>query len=280
MNFERYINFVVACDKSNSGSSAYLEHHHIDPLCMGGEDKPYNICSLTARQHFIAHWMLSRLYPDNLKILQAFNIMFHGTTRVSRNHFNSKAYETLKIKRSSLMKGKFPEHWSEEHHPSKTNSTRFKGKVRVFHKSNPNKSYYVTKEEFESNPDLTSWSKGSTLAYDKDGNKHRVRVDDPRLKDGSLTPSGRIIAQNNRGINNAMFKGHYKTPLGIFVSAKEAAGVHGILWQTVIKRCRDENNKIISHPNTINRSQDLNMNEHSHYIGKSWEELGWGFIPC
>lgn len=36
----------------------YYERHHIVMKSMGGEDSEENIVYLTAREHFIAHWLL------------------------------------------------------------------------------------------------------------------------------------------------------------------------------------------------------------------------------
>lgn len=38
----------------------YCEVHHIVPRSLGGSDDVDNLIRLTARQHFVAHWMLAR----------------------------------------------------------------------------------------------------------------------------------------------------------------------------------------------------------------------------
>ena len=38
----------------------YCEVHHIVPRSLGGSNDKDNLISLTARQHYIAHWMLAR----------------------------------------------------------------------------------------------------------------------------------------------------------------------------------------------------------------------------
>jgi hypothetical protein len=42
---------------------------------MGGTDDVDNIVTLTAKEHFICHWILARLYPENVKIQYAFTCM-------------------------------------------------------------------------------------------------------------------------------------------------------------------------------------------------------------
>lgn len=39
----------------------YVEKHHIIPVSLGGSNDPTNLVSLTAREHFIAHLLLTRM---------------------------------------------------------------------------------------------------------------------------------------------------------------------------------------------------------------------------
>jgi len=53
----------------------YTEKHHIIPRCVGGTDDKSNIISLTAREHFISHMLLCKIYPNNHKLWYAANMM-------------------------------------------------------------------------------------------------------------------------------------------------------------------------------------------------------------
>jgi len=50
----------------------YIEKHHIIPRCMGGDNNKQNITTLTAREHFICHKILCKIYPKNEKLRLAF----------------------------------------------------------------------------------------------------------------------------------------------------------------------------------------------------------------
>ena len=50
----------------------YYETHHILPKCMGGLDDKDNLVLLTGREHYIAHWLLTKMYPQNRSLLFAF----------------------------------------------------------------------------------------------------------------------------------------------------------------------------------------------------------------
>lgn len=39
---------------------------------MGGSNEKVNLVNLTAREHFICHWLLHRIYPENAKLAFAF----------------------------------------------------------------------------------------------------------------------------------------------------------------------------------------------------------------
>jgi len=78
----------------------YHEIHHILPVCMGGKDLPSNLVALTAREHFVCHMLLWKIYPDNKSITVAAKMManrFSGFTRTS------KIYERLRIEWSAIL---------------------------------------------------------------------------------------------------------------------------------------------------------------------------------
>jgi hypothetical protein len=42
--------------------TCYTENHHILPKSLGGGDEPENMVRLTYREHFIAHWLLTKFH--------------------------------------------------------------------------------------------------------------------------------------------------------------------------------------------------------------------------
>lgn len=92
MNHEKIYSEIVERAKSESRKKlprenvnyVYYEAHHIIPVCMGGQgdkaDWQYhpNIVLLTAREHFICHWLLARIYSHHSGIVSAFWMMCHG----------------------------------------------------------------------------------------------------------------------------------------------------------------------------------------------------------
>jgi hypothetical protein len=53
----------------------YTERHHIIPRCIGGSDNVENLVSLTAKEHFVCHQLLVKIYPNNVKLIFAISAM-------------------------------------------------------------------------------------------------------------------------------------------------------------------------------------------------------------
>jgi hypothetical protein len=57
MNYERIYNQIIERAK-NRKLIGYKERHHIIPKCMGGNNNELNLVELTAREHFLCHWLI------------------------------------------------------------------------------------------------------------------------------------------------------------------------------------------------------------------------------
>lgn len=93
-------------------SDIYFEIHHIIPRSLSGDNSKNNLVRLTAREHFICHYLLTKMIfekQDLLKMLYAFNMMrtIPKQMKNGRTHNNSVLYETNKKKISLLSKGRF-----------------------------------------------------------------------------------------------------------------------------------------------------------------------------
>ena len=52
----------------------YTEKHHILPKCLGGTESQDNLVELTAREHYLAHWLLAK-WHKNYKLIFAWRSM-------------------------------------------------------------------------------------------------------------------------------------------------------------------------------------------------------------
>ena len=101
MNYEKIYNQIVERSKKEGRKKyrkdnikyVYYEKHHIIPRCMGGSDEKDNLVLLTAREHFICHWLLVRIYTDNKKLIYSFHAMCKQNKSGNRYNPSSRVYE-------------------------------------------------------------------------------------------------------------------------------------------------------------------------------------------
>jgi hypothetical protein len=112
----RYIKFINSCvdkNKTNNESKLYLEKHHICPKAKDmfpqyedAKIHAWNICKLTDRQHFIAHWLLWKTY-SNQSQSYAFHCMVNNQTTSWQKRevkkINSKTYSLVKKQTNKAM---------------------------------------------------------------------------------------------------------------------------------------------------------------------------------
>ena len=92
----------------------YTELHHIIPQSMGGSNDKENLVELTAREHFICHWLLIKMTKgeDRSKMLYALNGMKAENRYQERYHtkITARVYEKYRIEHaenhSKRMKGR------------------------------------------------------------------------------------------------------------------------------------------------------------------------------
>ena len=89
---------IRGLDKKNL--DYYTESHHIIPKSMGGPDDIHNRVLLTAREHFIAHMLLVKIY-NNPSMHFALWRMCNGKKADFKIH--SRFYESARIKYSINM---------------------------------------------------------------------------------------------------------------------------------------------------------------------------------
>lgn len=82
----------------------YVECHHIVPRAEGGSDENDNLVNLTAREHFIAHLLLAKIYND-LPMYYAVVMMANGLKSKRKLKINSRLYAAFRIERNKKMKG-------------------------------------------------------------------------------------------------------------------------------------------------------------------------------
>jgi hypothetical protein len=90
----------------------YTESHHIIPLSLGGPDTSENLVKLTAREHFICHWLLTKIYStgdEHWKMLNALRIMRAESPKHKRykTSITARVYENLKEEYANIQSEKY-----------------------------------------------------------------------------------------------------------------------------------------------------------------------------
>lgn len=66
MDYQRIYNSLMSRAIARGNIDGYKEIHHIKPKSIGGLDSSENLIALTAREHFIAHVLLAKIYGGGL----------------------------------------------------------------------------------------------------------------------------------------------------------------------------------------------------------------------
>lgn len=124
MDYLKHYNLLIERSR-NRDLDQYTEQHHVIPKCMGGNDDKNNLVDLTPEEHYLAHQLLVKIYPENSGLAHAANMMCVNRT-------NNKLYGWVRRRLSQSMK---------LNNPNKGGNSR-----RQYNKINgsPNKGYKHT----------------------------------------------------------------------------------------------------------------------------------------
>lgn len=105
--YHRWYNAIIS-KRLNFKPNGYSETHHITPRCLGGLDNKDNLVELTAREHYICHLLLVKMFEANktyvIKLLKAFVMMSCcKNENQHRTGFNSRVYSNYKEKLSGFL---------------------------------------------------------------------------------------------------------------------------------------------------------------------------------
>jgi len=138
MNYKKIYDQIIDRAKNRSLTD-YCEKHHIIPKCMGGSDDSSNIVKLTAREHFLCHWILHELYPNDYKLMYAFDKMSHIKSNSAKQYVpSSKIVEYAREEMARLSAGSNNPFYGKKH--SKEIIDRIKLKVIGYKHSEESKS--------------------------------------------------------------------------------------------------------------------------------------------
>lgn len=190
----RYLKFLDRCLNRPCIEGEYSEGHHILPKSLFPEYKKeeWNLIKLNGREHFIAHWILSKVFTDRKKYacIRAFHFM---TVDSRGTRYNSKSYSYSRKLLSQAMR---------EDNPMKSEETRKKTAASI-------QSYWTPDRRKEYG--LKRLGKPSLT----DAGKERLS----KLWAGVKRPKTKEQIDRNRKSSSC---GLFKTPFGEFYSPGDA----------------------------------------------------------
>lgn len=97
--------------KAAVSALGYVERHHITPKSLGGNNNKANLVYLTAREHFVAHWLLTKMMDtqENYhKMVNAFWAMkLKGKKQQKQYRYSTKitsrVFEKLRLLRREML---------------------------------------------------------------------------------------------------------------------------------------------------------------------------------
>lgn len=99
-------------------NDGYAEVHHIVPRSLGGSNLKCNLVNLTGREHFICHWLLTKMVTGDSqkKMAYACKRMMHSkNSKQDRYQITSRVYENLKTQLNAILKNRqFTNAWKEK----------------------------------------------------------------------------------------------------------------------------------------------------------------------
>jgi hypothetical protein len=108
--YSRWYNQIIS-NAQNRIIEGYIERHHIQPRSLGGTDTPDNLVELTAREHFICHWLLTKMATgeDRYKMLNALRMMRAEKEGQQRYEtaITSRVYESIKKEYAQLQSKRY-----------------------------------------------------------------------------------------------------------------------------------------------------------------------------
>jgi hypothetical protein len=102
-HYQRYQRFIDAL--KGQSVDGYAEVHHIVPRSLGGSDDAGNLIRLTARQHYVAHWMLARAIGGSasrsffmMSNLGKYGRVNSATYEIARKEYGEKVKEQMALR--------------------------------------------------------------------------------------------------------------------------------------------------------------------------------------
>lgn len=167
MDYKKIYDNLMQKGLDRTNLTEYFERHHIIPKCLDGCDNESNLVKLTYKEHYMAHYLLIKIYPENYKMYYAFLCMLRNSS--GKRKFTAGMYATIKRNYSDMRKWS-PNQTGMTIKGKKSTAERMKGDgnpMRRFPEKNPflGKSY-VADRKWYNNGEVNMYIKNGDLIPD------------------------------------------------------------------------------------------------------------------
>ena len=172
---------IINRAKSRDSINGYIEKHHIIPKSLGGHNRKENLVNLSAREHFICHWLLTKcvsVHVEKTKYALWLMINVQNEHQEHRYKINSRTYQLLKEKLSETFSKQQSGRIVSEETKRKISETRKRKIAEGSLKVNENKEKYKLIAEKKKGKKLTDETKKKISK----GNKGKVRTTEHKEK--------------------------------------------------------------------------------------------------
>jgi hypothetical protein len=127
--------FNIISNAQNRDIVGYIEKHHIFPKSLGGSNHKDNLVKLTAREHFICHWLLTKMVIETKHRYQMWNafscMLYRKRSDQTRYKVTGQIFENIKKEGAKIKSIKF----SGENNPmyGKIHSNEARVKMGISH---------------------------------------------------------------------------------------------------------------------------------------------------
>jgi hypothetical protein len=125
MNYKKIYDSLMEKGK-NRNLIEYGEKHHIVPRCLGGSNDKSNLVKLTPEEHYVAHQLLVKLYPDNMLLAKAVSMMIPNRPNNKMYGWIRKRFSAAKsVEQSGIGNSQYGTKWV--HNPITKQNKKIKG---------------------------------------------------------------------------------------------------------------------------------------------------------
>lgn len=183
MNYSRIYDELIARGVARGRPQGYSEQHHILPRSLGGGNEPFNLVRLTAREHFIAHYLLAKTHGGSQ--WHSF-VLMSGRCARAGSKINARLFEKGRLSHSQALSEFYTSAQNKERHALRTSEA-----LKARHAADPTLRERISKgvQQAYSDPNLRKRVSNSMKTHVKTA-EHLAAISQA-LRGRKLSPEAR-----------------------------------------------------------------------------------------